>query len=276
MDLWVTLGVLIKRWYITLPLLGLVVFGAMRVADSLEPTFTATAVARVLCPDQTRDPQTGELQDTNAFCADRAVLDISQDAGVFMNSTSTRRLMSNQGLLGDYVVTDNDPPRISITAEDVDEQLVLDTVQGAVALIQSQVDQLQGDSELKYTATPLDIPREADQSDSGAVRTQITIAVAGLIMVAVLVHVFDALATLLARRRGTGEVADDDFEYDDEAGDPDGGRLAAVPDPPQPAPVEAARPAPEPESYDDGFVAADSSGPAPRRASGGETNRWGR
>lgn len=215
MDLWVTIGVLVKRWYITLPLLALVGLAAVQIGNGIEPTYTATATGRVYCPEQTQDPISGEIVATNRFCADRTTADLAVAAGVHLNSRITRVDVKETENIGDYVVDDTDAPLLYITAESEDEDEVIATLNLTMAIFSNYVEDQQTQDVFPYTAGPLDVPIEADGVSSSKTRTQIIIAVAGVIIATIAAHVFDAGAIAWRRRRddgGADEVVTDEPE----------------------------------------------------------------
>jgi len=213
-DLWVTVGVLLKRWYVTLPLLALVGLAAVQIGNGIVPTYSATATGRVYCPEQALDPVTGEIVDSNRFCADRASSDLAVVGAVNLNSRLTRVDVADQGLIGDYVVDDTDASLslVYVTAEGENEDDVIATLELSMAIFESYVDGEQNDGVFKYTAGALDVPTQADSISSGKSRTQIIVVVAGLILTTVAVHIFDAALLTLQRRRDDGRdsTADED------------------------------------------------------------------
>ena len=229
MDLWVTLGVLARRWYLTIPLVAAVIFAALSVANSLKPLYTAEATVRFYCPDTIADPnRPGSVIQNNVFCNDRAIIDLTGDLAEVMGQTETQEFFGETGLLKNYLVDSTNPPRLTISAEADDASVVVDTVNFAAGYVQAYLEQLQTGNDFPYTAAPLgDIPQQAEELSSGRIRTLITIIVAGLIFVVLLVHIFDALIVLFRRRR-----------------DGNAGSEVAVAPAPGPSPDAAPAPAP--------------------------------
>ncbi|NNE72102.1 MAG: hypothetical protein HKN26_00395 [Acidimicrobiales bacterium] len=202
MDLWVTLGVLVRRWYLTLPLVAAVAFSAYSVSSSLKPTYEAQASLRILCPDQFFDQNTGELRDANPLdCNARSVIDIAGDMIDIIQSPTARNTFNEQGLANDYAVDGTDPPRITIIAENDDAQVALDTARTAVSYIEQQVEAYQPERPDVYTTRALSVPQEATEISSGRTRMMITIVVAGMIFAVMLVHLIDALMVFWKRRK---------------------------------------------------------------------------
>lgn len=243
MDLWVTIGVLLKRWYITLPLLALVGVAAVQIGGSIEPTYTATATARVYCPDQARDQVTGEVVEANRYCSDGTTDDLAFEGAVNLNSNLTRIAIRDLGLVSDYVVDDTDASvsLVYVTAEADDEEAVIETLQQTVAVFVSYVDDVQSDNVFKYTAGPVDIPQQATATGSNKTRTQIIVVVAGIILTTILVHVLDAALNAWNTRREGAEG-----EGPDVSGD-----RAPVDSGPDPADAEASALDDAPDSVDD-------------------------
>ncbi len=209
-DLWVTLGVLARRWYLTIPLVAAVIFAGLTVANSLKPLYTAEATVRFYCPDQIADPnRPGNVIQNNVFCNDRAIIDLTGDLAEVMGQSETQEFFGETGLLKNYIIDATNPPRLTITAEADDASVVVDTVNFAAGYVQAYLEQLQTGNDFPYTAAPLgDVPQQAEELSSGRIRTLITIIVAGLIFVILLVHIFDALIVLFRRRRDGDTAAE--------------------------------------------------------------------
>ncbi|MDH3704736.1 MAG: hypothetical protein OES57_01640 [Acidimicrobiia bacterium] len=233
MDLWVTIGVLVKRWYITLPLLALVGVAAVQIGNGIEPTYTATATARVYCPSQARDQVTGEVVEANRYCSDGTTDDLAFEGAVNLNSNLTRIAIRDLGLISDYVIDDTDASvsLVYITADADDEEAVVETLQQTVAVFVSYVDDVQSDNVFKYTAGPVDIPQQATATGSSKTRTQIIVVVAGIILTTILVHIFDA-ALHAWKKRNEGiedEGPDDQADRAPVGGGPDAADAEASP-----------------------------------------------
>ncbi|MGI9603339.1 MAG: hypothetical protein ACR2QE_15745 [Acidimicrobiales bacterium] len=265
MDLWVTIGVLIKRWYITLPLLGLVGFAAVQIGNGIDPTYSATATGQVYCPDRALDPNTGLEVPANPFCGDRTTADLAVAARVKLESSLTRRDIREQGLAGDYVVDDTSAPLLDVYVEHGDPDVVIETLNVTMAVFTGFVDDEQPDDVFKFTAEAIDVPDQPDGVSSSKTRTQIIVVVAGLIFTTILVHMFDAAITTLGRRRAAAAEA---AEAADDEADPSSDDAPVTPL------TSARRDADDPEEdWEESKKLFDDE---VEKLTGGSSGRWGR
>lgn len=216
MDLFTIAGACLRRWYITLPLITVVVLFSYRAYAAVEPLFASSQSIVVL-------PSIAPVPDPEEPAGDEAAADRSEEVNPYSGqggsrfavAVLTRNLNSTaflERLNLDSAVTQSfeassssNQPMIHIDATTSSEEQVYALLEAIVDEAAIVLDEFQADAGApevtRYRIAPAVPPGPVEDATPSRVRAAGAIAVLGGGLTAALVVGFDALWTSRARRR---------------------------------------------------------------------------
>lgn len=142
-DLWEALVIMARRWYVTLPLVVLTAVAVVLVGSRVEPTYSAGGTLLFVGPNQVDIGEDGEqvLEFTNPLLRFSGSIQTTARAiGLAVSSGRTASELDDRGLSGEYTVgVDNRVPIMSLDVTDDDPDVVLETLEGLVGVVQEEL-----------------------------------------------------------------------------------------------------------------------------------------
>lgn len=209
MDLWQTLRILIRRWYVVLPLAILSVVAAQNVRAGVQPGYTVSAVGIVLPPDQARvnTPDGVEIRPVNPLLNLSGSTPVAAQAlAVVARSRSFKSRIGVSGQLAAYTVSVLPrEPIMNVSVESKDPDFALAAAQDVLRGLEEELDRQQGqpEPEQRLGFTVLSSP-SITAVDKSPLRAFLVTLVVGLLATAALAIVVEALSTLQRGRRTPG------------------------------------------------------------------------
>lgn len=210
MDFLAAVKVVLRRWYIVMPVLALAAVVTLNVVRNVPPTFQASGSVLLASPGVARDPSAPAL---NPF----ANLDYSSGvvAGIvaeLMQDKAVKKRLVAVGADPNYTLgtpTGSNAPTIGIESTAATPDLAVNTVNLVIKGVQDELTVRQRDAggppETWIRALILISPTEADRLVSGKVRA--SAALAALSVVAAISLAFLAESIGVGRRRRAAERA---------------------------------------------------------------------
>ena len=197
MDLWGLTIAVLRRWYVTLPLLAISMTTALWVGQRVQAEYEVIGSVMLVAPPQTNP---------NPFADDHA----AEILGIRVGSSSTREEMLGDGFSDEYELDfERGSPIMSMRVISSSEALTVATAQEIVARLDEALREGQTGRQVpsasRVTMDVVDAPDAAEPVISGRLRLTAVIAVAGGILslaCALLADVF-----LLRRRERAARVA---------------------------------------------------------------------
>lgn len=257
MDLWDVIRLMIRRWYISAPMIMLTLAAVIGTAVTVSPNYTAEAQVMVLPPSSYRDAEPGEDRVVNPW-------DVNSLAGAIVTMLRNHNLVETLAAEGHratweagtdlqfqsvIVITVTSPTEHEATAA---AERLLQAVNNEVSVQQAPFDIPESE---KISTVVLGAGENTDVVRGGQIRAMVVVLAAFVILTIGVTIAFDALV----RRRAVGPTA-----RRDGAGGPA----------PRPAPASApSSPAPPYAGINGGhgepFLVPNGRSPAPAPATGG-------
>jgi len=227
-DLWASLGVIGRRWKITVPLVLLTVAASLAVGTTLSPDYEASAsvllvgpaspnvatettptTAATAQPGATAAPPLAEPESNPLLTLNQSLISTARATLEAISSQSTRRGLSEAGLSTDYEVTvaQKDPiMQIVVTAPNAEQALqTIDALQNAVLEdLNARQEQAGAPADTRIQVQTLSAT-EPRAINSGRVRAQLVVVALGFAVTTIAAFAAEAFAQ---RRFSTGGGAD--------------------------------------------------------------------
>lgn len=204
MDLWTIIKVVVRRWYVVLPILAITAVVAYEVAYKAPPTYQASGSALLVAPNVATGA-TGLPIKQNPYLLFSGSLNITASALVrVLDDTEVRGDLIQAGLLGDYEIgVEQSTPTIGITVNGDTSAIVIGTVRRLLDEVRARLRSLQNAADappdLRIGVELLVNPSTALTLRGKVARTMATIGVLGVLAAAAVALMWEAAAT--ARRR---------------------------------------------------------------------------
>lgn len=195
MDLWQLMLVLLRRWFVVIPVLLITAFVASNASARVDPTYTASATGLVIVenPAERGNPSTERS---------------AQAASVSLTSLAARQQLANAGLAGDYSISvRNRTSLVDVFVETGDPELSAATVQAVLGLFPGEFadrPQIYGVPPGPHVALELLAgPAVEGAAYEGRTRVIAVVVAVGLVAAVLLAVLADLLIRSFRRRRPT-------------------------------------------------------------------------
>jgi hypothetical protein len=204
-DFWDLTKVIIRRWYVALPLILISVASSLWVYSTVEPDYKATAYVSLIPPQSPADPE----EIVNNPYLDLGLLALNQSAVTVLREREFLEELVAQGLSDSIAISESYPaPIVTIEVIGGTKEQALATADAVVTRYSDAVLALQTDA--NATENSIIVPKRLDRGGNfeemgGPVkRAFIAVLGAGLMVTAGLTVGLDALLRRRSRRSGTG------------------------------------------------------------------------
>jgi len=189
---------LLRRWYLTLPLLALAAYSSLTIPPDLPVEYETTAAVVLVGPEIT------EVRPTAAPGARNRLLhlgdsleSVGEIVTLTLDADSARQRFARDGLIDDYRVSiEDDSPIIELTVAGEEPELVDSTVVALITTVESEIDDMQTELAVPTEEQLIvrrissdNVPRPGLQSDK---RSQVLLLAAGAILTIGVVVAADA------------------------------------------------------------------------------------
>lgn len=200
MDLWQVLLILLRRWYVVIPVLLLTAYVASQASARVDPTYNAYAAVFVYVENPAGEGNPPTVQSAQA-------------ASVALGSPEVRQRLADAGLSPEYNVRARSRnPFIDVSVEAENPEVALETVRGVVALIPAEFASrpqiYAGRSSLagqpggpRLAIEVLAGPAVEDAAYEGRTRVIVVIAAVGLVAAVLLALLTELLVRAVRRSR---------------------------------------------------------------------------
>lgn len=205
MDALSVLSILLRRWYVTVPLVAVGVVGVVGYLAGLPPTYRADAGVLVLGPSQKvvgieTIPGNPLLRD------DRGVGTVVGAVRSVMDSQPVREAVDQAGLASDYVIESTDTEQqFAVSARSEDEAVAIATVDNVLNGFEERLTDLEDSFGSNAFGESLQVRQiqapTAVAEDGETTKAAVALTAGVLLLVAVLVVVLDAIAVRSGRVR---------------------------------------------------------------------------
>lgn len=210
MDLWQLTLIVLRRWYVFLPLCGLAYLGVVEAGESVQTEYQAEATVLLVGPSQSLPFDPTKTVRTNPYLQ-QGLTTTGQAMHAVMSSQDVRQAMIEEGGTGNYVVEAsqrNPLLTVSITAASAEQASRTSTV--FPALLTSELDKLQDNARApvgqRVTVQSLTAGDSPLGVRTGLRKAQAVAAGLGLGLAAAAALAFEALMIALRRRRANAET----------------------------------------------------------------------
>lgn len=217
MDLRTLALIVLRRWFVVVPVLALAAWLLIGTVQDPEQEFTTSAAVMVVSPP---DRQKGEGVDQNPYDSIGSERTLARVVAENLNSSLVRSQVASQGLLSGYEVeTSRDTPILSIEAVGPDAQSTIATVDAVVTAAPDIVTQVQDNvgapDATRYLITRISPTNAASAEVVGQNRRLGAILVGAGVLAVFLAVVVDAgIGLAQRRRRGATAPADPGRPYE--------------------------------------------------------------
>lgn len=205
-DLWQTVRVLLRRWYVVVPLALLTGFAARTVAQGVQPGYTISAVAIVLPPSQARvATEKGiEVLPVNPYLSFSGSTQTATKAlAIAASGADFRQTLPRQSAVANYSV--EVPPREPLLTVDVESRdpaaalsAASDVLEGLRTLLAEQQPAVRPEQELSLDVLS---PPAVSAVDNSKLRAAVVTLVVGLLLAVAAAVSVEGLSVHRARRR---------------------------------------------------------------------------
>lgn len=207
LDFLTAISVVIRRWYIVLPVLLASAFITVNVVKSVDPTYQASGSVLLASPGLARSPNGPAVNPfTNIDYSSGVVASIV--AQLMQDRTVKERLVA-AGADPNYTLSTPSAPTISVESTAARPALAVDTVNLVIRGIQDELATRQRDAggppETWIRAIVLTSPTEADRLVSGKIRALTALIAVGLVAAVTLAFLTESVS--VGRRRRASERA---------------------------------------------------------------------
>jgi teichuronic acid exporter len=216
-DLWASLGVIGRRWKITVPLVLLTVAASLTVGSAISPDYEASASVLLVGPasangatettattapgnaqPQTTAPPLAEPESNPLLTLNQSLISTARATLEAISSQSTRRSLSEAGLSTDFEITvaQKDPiMQIVVTAPQAQQALeTIDTLQNAVLEdLNARQEQAGAPTDTRIQVQTLSTS-EPRAINSGRVRAQLVVVALGFAVTTIAAFAAEAFA----------------------------------------------------------------------------------
>lgn len=205
MDLWDLTKVLIRRWYVALPLVALTVAGCVAVVGYTEPDYTVTAYVQLIPP--TEDPGVSRSDEIRNPWLDLGLDSLNSAAKVTTLDSAFLKQLEAHGLTNSVTITEGYPnPVATIEVVGHSRTQASQTADQVVLRYSGIVTDLQTSRGVEpksmISTLRLDTGQNIEVTNGKIKRAVIAVAGAGLLFTAGLTVAFDALVRRRRRRHG--------------------------------------------------------------------------
>jgi hypothetical protein len=139
--------VLIKRWYLTLPLVAAVAYAAVEIPPQLPVDYRTTAAVVLIGPEITEVPPSAAAGARNRLLHLGDSLEaMSKAVGLSLETDSVRHRFASDGLVDDYAISiGEDTPIIEFTIRGADPQVVQQTAEALLGAVEDAVENAQNE-----------------------------------------------------------------------------------------------------------------------------------
>lgn len=206
MDLWQTVRVLLRRWYIVVPVAVLTGFAARTVAQGVQPGYTISAVAIVLPPSQARVATEKGIQvlPVNPYLSFSGSTQTATKAlAIAASGADFRQTLPRRSAVANYSV--EVPPReplLTVGVESRDPAAALsaanDVLEGLRALLAERQPAVRPEQELSLDVLS---PPAVSAVDNSRLRAAVVTVVVGLLLAVAAAVAVEGLSADRTRRR---------------------------------------------------------------------------
>jgi len=217
MDVWEIAKILIRRWYVMIPILILGAVVAISSSNGIHPEYKADAVLLVLPPTEYEPGATdaGGVVNLNPYTA-LGPKTVAQAIVFQMNGDATHLDLDSRGLTSEYVVQASQrDPLISIAVTGDDQTLVAETMGAVITATEDELVRMQQpfvDKVIPEQLTIEELSRTAVPSEDFTSRSRLKIAVAALsaLLAAAAAIFVDGIVDRVSRNRSARSSTDTD------------------------------------------------------------------
>lgn len=203
MDLWTSLRVLARRWYVFGPLLLLTVVIGYVVTTSMAPVYEVQSSVVLLGPDSTGK---GGVASNPYLNFDGSLETTAQVLASTMGSDAYVKQMYDKGASGEFVVSTPGGPIVSVVADGVSGEEAVRTAQVVIAGLRSELESRQvavgAPTNSLIRAETVVPPTSASYKIGSRVRVLAALGVVGVAGAVFLTFAFESLARARGRHRG--------------------------------------------------------------------------
>jgi len=205
MDVWTLLVILVRRWYVVVPVIALTAVVAFQAERSVQATYASEAAVILTVPASSVD-EDGVPTQSNPYLSFPSSLGVSANAMVrVVGSADTRNRFAARGLLGTYELgVDRGSPVVGWRVEGQDVEQVVATSTALQEEVILQLDVLQTSAgappNQRIVGKLLGAPQAPTTTPGQSTRVVVIVAGLGVALSASLA----VLADTLIRRRGAG------------------------------------------------------------------------
>jgi capsular polysaccharide biosynthesis protein len=207
-DLWKMVRILMRRWYVAVPLVLLALVGGLWVREGVQPGYTVTANVLVLPPSAGTVSTTEGVQvvPVNPLLGFSGSTQIAARAlAILAQSTDFRARVDAGGGVASYsVATTEGNPILAIQVESKDEVLALQVASQVIDELGEELDRQQPSArpEQRLSLQTLAAPTVAAVDDS-RLRASVVAAAIGTVLALALTVLLDGLLSRNARHRSS-------------------------------------------------------------------------
>ncbi len=203
MDLWDVLRVLLRRWWVTAPMLLLSLAVAVLALLTVPPIYRADATIAVLPPQTRTDQRPGQATLVNPFTTET----LAEFVSTSLSRPEIKRQLEASGLSADYQLTTQgiDLTVIDISVSADDSQTVAATLKRLIDMVELGFAKDQGNltSVASITISVIDAGEKITAVHTVSKRTMIVIFLVGVLVTIAVTLAVDALIRRNGKAKGT-------------------------------------------------------------------------
>ncbi len=204
MDLWDLLRVLVRRWWVTVPLLALTAVAAVTLGGRQSTTYDGTASLLLVLP--ANDGSNGE-QVVNPLTVLGVGAPFGSLVGTVLDSPETRDAVEQAGGSRDFELAQGKgSPTLVVTVQAASDQVARQTVESVLAEARQSIQQLQDEIDVpqgQRLAGRVVVEPVVTATVSSSTRVLLAVAAAGLLITALVALAVEALLSTRRRRSVT-------------------------------------------------------------------------
>lgn len=205
MDLWTIIKVLVRRWYVSLPVLLAAAYATHSVTSEVPSSYRATGSVILFVPNGVRSGS--DLPRNNPYLTFSGSLNITSHALVrVVGSLEQREAFQRRGLRSDYGIQPEDTfPGIRFAVAGKDSVVVVKTAQTLIETIEQRLSALEEESgappEERIGVRVLDPPRRAVEVPPAVARLAAVIVGLGMALATALALALEAVSRSRRKKR---------------------------------------------------------------------------
>lgn len=213
MDVWGAIVVLFRRFYLTVPLAAITLFGAYAMTRNVAPEYHASATMILIGPTAQQPARDAPPLPVNPF-VQLGTATVATTMQINASNAQSEQQVQAAGGTTDYkVTTAARSPIINIATTSKDPQQALSTAGQLVTLVQQDLGNRQRpyttDTRQQITAQVLASPQLAGPDTTSRTRAEAIAIGAAVVVTILLVLVIDAMAAAYRRRREEVVIEDE-------------------------------------------------------------------